>query len=118
MRHFTPRLTLNTSGVNVFNQDLSLCDSVRVNAYYVFPPFRIVSPLLRFLTSEGAIVAVADSKQPPLPAWWPLMNSMEQWKVLLAEQLLMNAILFPSKQGLKPGPLPCNLWAFCLGGVY
>ena len=46
------------------------------------------------------------------------MNSMEQWKVLLAEQLLMNAILFPSKQGLKPGPLPGNLWAFCLGGVY
>ena len=74
--------------------------------------------MLRYLTSEGAILTVAGSKQPPLPAWWPLINAMAQRKVLLAEQLSMHAVLFPSKQGLKPGPLPWNLWAFCLGGVY
>ena len=74
--------------------------------------------MLRYLKSEGAIVTVADSKQPPLPAWWPLINAMAQRKVLLAEQLSMHPGLFPSKQHLKPGPLPWNLWAFCLGGVY
>ena len=67
--------------------------------------------------SEGAIVTVAGSKQPPLPAWWPLTNAMAQRKVLLAEQLSMHAVLFPSKQGLKLRPLPWNLWAFCLVGV-
>ena len=74
--------------------------------------------MLRYLTPEGAIVTVAVSKQPPLSAWWPLINAIAQRNVLLAEQLSMHAVLFPSKQGLKPGPLPWNLWAFCLGGVY
>ena len=37
-RHFTPHPTPNSSGVNASNQDLSLYDGVRVNAY-VFPPF-------------------------------------------------------------------------------
>ena len=73
---------------------------------------------MRYLKSEGAIVTVADSKQPPLPAWWPLINAMAQRKVLLAEQLSMHPVLFPSKQRLQTGPLPWNLWAFCLGGVY
>ena len=38
LRHFTPYPTPKSSGVNVLNQDLSVCDGNRVNAY-VFLPF-------------------------------------------------------------------------------
>ena len=48
LRHFTPYPTPKPLGVNVFNQDLSVCDGNRVNAY-VFLPFSLVGPLLRFI---------------------------------------------------------------------
>ena len=51
LRHFTPYPTSDSSGVNVFNQNLSVCDGVNVNAY-VFPPFSLISPLLHFLQTE------------------------------------------------------------------
>lgn len=44
LKHFTPYPTPGSSGVNVFNQDLSVCDGNRVNAY-VFPPFSLIGPL-------------------------------------------------------------------------
>jgi len=84
LRHFTPHPTPNSSGVNVFNQYLSLCDGFRVNAY-VFRPFCLISPLLRFLKSEGWVVTVVVPRQSLLPAWWPLINAMAQRKVLLTE---------------------------------
>ena len=67
LHHFTTHPTPNSSGVNVFNQDLSLCDGVKVNAY-VFPPFCLISPLLRFLKSEGAVVTGVVPRQSMLPA--------------------------------------------------
>ena len=79
-----PHPTPNSSGVNVFNQFLSLCDGFRVNAY-VFRPFCLISPLLRFLKSEGWVVTVVVPRQSLLPAWWPLINAMAQRKVLLTE---------------------------------
>ncbi|KAK3733637.1 hypothetical protein QZH41_003402 [Actinostola sp. cb2023] len=46
LRHFTPFPTPDSAGVNVRNQDLSICDGAVVNAY-VFPPFGLILPLLR-----------------------------------------------------------------------
>ena len=73
LRHFTPCPTPKSSGVNVFNQDLSVCDGNRVNAY-VFLPFSLVGPLLRFIASENAVVIMVVPKMSPLPGWWPLLN--------------------------------------------
>ena len=117
LRHFTPYPTPDSSGVNVFNQNLSVCDGVNVNAY-VFPPFSLISPLLHFLQTERAIVTVVVPKRSPLPSWWPMINAMAQRKVLLAKQGSPNAVLFPTKQGFKPGPLSWDLYAFRLGGIY
>ena len=39
LKHFTPYPTPESSVVNVLNEDLSVCDGNRVNAY-VFPPFQ------------------------------------------------------------------------------
>ena len=57
LKHFTPYPTPGSSDVNVFNQDLSVCDDNRVNTY-VFPPFSLIGPLLSFLASVNAVVTV------------------------------------------------------------
>ena len=75
LRHFTPYPTPDSSGVNVFNQNLSVCDGVNVNAY-VFPPFSLISPLLHFLQTERAIVTVVVPKRSPLPSWWPMSSNV------------------------------------------
>ena len=41
LRHFTPFITLHSSGVNVFAQTISAAENP-----YVFPPFLLVGPLL------------------------------------------------------------------------
>ena len=41
LHHFTSYPTPHSSGVNVFNQDLSIGDGVVVNAY-VFPPISLI----------------------------------------------------------------------------
>ena len=81
LRHFTPYPTPKSSGVNVFNQDLSVCDGNRVNAY-VFLPFSLVGPLLRFIASENAVVIMVLPKMSPLPGWRPLLNVLATQKSL------------------------------------
>ena len=66
LRHFTPYPTPKSSGVNVFNQDLSVCDGDRVDAY-VFPPFSLIGLLLRFIASKNAAVTMVVPKMPPCP---------------------------------------------------
>ncbi|KAK3710527.1 hypothetical protein QZH41_009353, partial [Actinostola sp. cb2023] len=72
--HFTPFPTPKSAGVNVFNQDLSVCDGVEVNAY-VFPPFSLILPLLRFLLDQKAVVTVVVPRLSPLPIWWPVLKA-------------------------------------------
>ncbi|KAK3701457.1 hypothetical protein QZH41_004064 [Actinostola sp. cb2023] len=71
--HFSPFPTPKSAGVNVFNQDLSVCDGVEVNAY-VFPPFSLILPLLRFLLDQKAVVTVVVPRLSPLPIWWPVLK--------------------------------------------
>jgi hypothetical protein len=111
LRHFTPLPTPCSSGVNVFNQDLSVCDGLVTNAY-VFPPFALIAPLLKFIQSQGATVTLVAPKLSPLPIWWPLLNSMSERKALITKEGSSNAILFPTKQGFQPGTLKFELWAF------
>jgi len=73
LRHFTPYSTPESSGVDVFNQDLSVCDGNLVNAY-VFLPFSLAGPLLPFIAQETAVVVMVVPKMSSLPGWWPLLN--------------------------------------------
>ena len=114
LKHFTPYPTPGSSGVNVFNQDLSACDGNRVNAY-VFPPFALIGPLLRFLISVDAVVTVVVPLMSPFPGWWPLLNAVSSNNVLVAEKGSLDAILLPSKDGFRPGSSPYSLWAFRMG---
>ena len=114
LKHFTPYPTPGSSGVNVFNQDLSVCDGDRVNAY-VFPPFALIGPLLRFLISVDAVVTVVVPLMSPLPGWWPLLNAVSSNNVLVAEKGSLDALLLPSKDGFRPGSSPYSLLAFRMG---
>ena len=68
LRHFTPFPTPLSAGVNVFNQDLSVCDGEVVNAY-AFPPLNLVGPLLRFVQFSRATITIVVPKPSPLPVW-------------------------------------------------
>lgn len=117
LRHFTPYPTPLSPGVNVFNQDLSICDCVVVNAY-VFPPISLIFPLLRFLQSEKVVVTLVVPRISPLPIWWPILNVMAARKVLLAKRGSRKVLLSPTKRGFSPVSLPWDLWAFRHGGEY
>ena len=79
LRYFTPYPTPKSSGVNVFNQDLSVCDGNRVNAC-VFLPFSLVGPLLHFIALKNSVVIMVVPKMSPLPRWWPLLNVLATQK--------------------------------------
>ena len=111
LKQFTPYPTPGSSGVNVFNQDLSGCDGNRVNAY-VFPPFSLFGLLLRLFASANAVVTVVVPLMSPLPGWWPLLKALSSHSVLVAEKGSLDALLFPSKEGFIPDSSPYSLLAF------
>ena len=111
LRHFTPYPTPGSSGVNVFNQDLSVCDGNHVNAY-VFPRFSLIGPLLHLFASANAAVTIVVPKLSPLPGWWPLLNVLATRRVLVAKKGSADVLLFPSRHGFVPRLCPYDLWAF------
>ena len=115
LRHFTPFPTPDSAGVNVFNQDLSICDGVVVNAY-VFPPFGLILPLLRFSMDQNSVVTLVVPKLSPLPVWWPVLRGMAQRMILLAPRDCKDAVLFPTKKGFTPMPIPFELFACRIQG--
>ena len=111
LRHFTPYPMPSSAGMNVFNQDLTICDGTRVNAY-VFPPFALIAPLVAWLLSQKAAVTIVVPCLSPLPSWWPTLKAMCSKGTLLAKQGSREAILCPTKNGFVPCSLPWDLWAF------
>ena len=111
LRHFTPYPTPGSAGVNVFNQDLTCCDGVIINAY-VFPPLSMIPPLLRILFSQRVVSTMVVPCLSSLPSWWPIIRAMSSREILLARRGSKNAILCPTKHGFMPCSLPWDLWAF------
>ncbi|CAH3174858.1 unnamed protein product [Porites evermanni] len=67
---FTPFPTPGSRGVNVFAQDLASQENA-----YVFPPFILVGPLLRFLDKALFSFTIVVPKLSPLPYWWPVIQA-------------------------------------------
>ena len=112
--HFTPFPTPYSAGVNVFNQDLSPCDGIIINAY-AFPPFSLIGPLLRFMRSQCTTVTLVLPEPSPLPFWWLVINSMAKRRALVAPKGCADAVLFPSRPGFRPKRINFSLWAFRVG---
>ena len=82
-------------GTNVFAQDLTT-----VGNSYVFPPFCLIYPLLRFLQESGMSVCtfIAPSME-PVPVWYPTLHKLSIQKICLARRGDRGAIMVPSKNG-------------------
>ena len=62
--HFTAFPTPGSRGVNVFAQNVASQENA-----YVFPPFILVGPLLRFLGKASFSFTILVPKLSPLPYW-------------------------------------------------
>ena len=79
--HFMPFPTLGFSKVNVFAQDVASQENA-----YVFPPFILVGPLLRFLGKALFSFTTVVPKLSPLPYWWPLIQARASHFVALGQK--------------------------------
>jgi hypothetical protein len=95
LRHFSPFPLPGAAGTNVFAQEVE-----REENPYVFPPFTLITPLLKFL--EVRKVTVCTMVVPliiPRPVWWPLLSSRVVGSVKLGEKGDRETLIVPSKQG-------------------
>ncbi|XP_078673738.1 uncharacterized protein LOC144912401 isoform X1 [Branchiostoma floridae x Branchiostoma belcheri] len=97
-------------GVNVFAQNLTGRNC------YVYPPFAVIAPLLRFLMTEqqGSRVVIVVPDLRPKKYWWPLLTRKAKMgmKVACAGQ---PVLWFPTrKEGWSLRQTTWDLWAFLL----
>ena len=108
LRHFTPFFTPHSSGVNVFAQTISPAENA-----YVFPPFVLVGPLLRFLLKSELCFSIIVPKLYPLPFWWPILVSRSHARLQLGSKGDLGILLFASPYtSFATRPLPWDLFAF------
>lgn len=106
--HFTPFQTPGSSGANVFAQGVASQENA-----YVFPPFILVGPLLRFLGKVLFSFTIVVPKRSPLPYWWPLIQTRSSHFVVLGHKADYDIVLFPSPHRVfSTRPLPWDLYAF------
>jgi hypothetical protein len=96
LRHFTPYPTPGSSGVNVFAQDLSQEENL-----YVFPPFLLIAPLLKFLMGSACVCTVVVPMSDPLPVWWPTLWYHATAHICVGVKSEKGVISLPSKRGFK-----------------
>jgi hypothetical protein len=108
LRHFTPFPTPMSQGVNIFAQHIAPAENA-----YVFPPFVLIGPVLKFLRESRCTFTIVVPKLHPLPFWWPLIYSYAQSSFLLGRKGDAQVLLFPSTQGsFIAKPLQWDLVAF------
>ena len=94
--HFTPCATSESSGINVFDHSLPLDHNI-----YVFTPFVLIAPLLRYLLEQdfhGAFtIVVPDLK--PRRFWWALLQSIAVDHTLLGRRNQASILWYPSQGG-------------------
>jgi len=112
--HFTPQPSPESSGVNVFAQDLSVGVPL-LERPYVFPPVSLVGVVLRLLEGHKRSCTFVTLDVYPKKYWWPLIMRYSNKSLKLAEKDDPNALLIPSKKGWVPHQgIPGDLWAFAV----
>ena len=95
LKHYTPFPTPFSAGVNVFAQDLSGDENP-----YVFPPFQMIFPMLKFLKEQS--VRTCTIIVPlifPRPVWWPFLMHHCKQKVFLGKKGDKKVLKIPTKKG-------------------
>ena len=110
--HFTPYPSPNTSGVNLFAQDLS-SSAPFLDKCYAFPPLALIGPVLCYVASYNKPFTLVVFDVYPRRFWWPMILKHSFHSLKLASQGQRNILLQPSKDGWIPyQKLPFDLWAF------
>ena len=97
LKHYTPWPLPQSDGVNVFSQKL-----VSAENYYVFPPFCMISALVRFLESfrdHSIRCTMVIPKFHPLPLWWPIVSARCSKLSQLSPSGAPGIVLLPTKKG-------------------
>ena len=106
LKHFTPFASPASHGVNLFAQHISPVENA-----YVFPPFVMVEPVLRFLREVTFTIVVP--KLNPILYWWPILQARATHCVTLGRKGDMGVLFFPGAQGsFHTRPLQWDSMAF------
>jgi len=108
--HFKSSPTPGSRGGNVFSQGIA--PPPQENAY-VFPPFVLAGPLLRFFDKASCSFTIVVPNLTPLPYCWPLIQAKASHFVILGRKTDRDILLFPSPHYVfSTRPLPWDLCAF------
>ena len=111
--HYSPWPTPYSSGTNVFAQPIPSGHNI-----YVFPPFVLVGPLLRYFLDQRQHFAFISFTLPPrlYPCryWWAILQPLAIDSLLLGRKGDPSVLQFPSRSSpdFTARPLPWDLWAF------
>lgn len=95
LRHFTRYPSPGSAGVNMFAQDIHSEENP-----YVFPPFALIFPVLKFLKEQGVrVCTLIAPKFQPTPIWEPLLHRYAQRSVCIGQRGSKNVLCVPSKKG-------------------
>lgn len=111
LKFFSPYPCPQSSGVNIFAQEIRSDDNC-----YVFPPFVLIGPLLKFLRASQVRVTLVVPDISPRKYWWPVVSSLAVDSVVLGKKNQSDVLLFPPNKsiGWHTKPLQWDLIAFRL----
>ena len=92
--HLTPWPTPYSQGTNLFPQDFH-----DLSNPYVFPPFALVAPVLKFVSQSRRPFTIVVPGDSPKQFWWPVLVAMSSSVICLAREGDLDVLLFPSKEG-------------------
>ena len=84
LTHFSPFLSPQSAGVNLFAQN-PITWRRRENPY-VFPPFNIMGRTLKFLLHTGISFTIVVPNLPVKPFWWPTVFSAASDEFVLCRE--------------------------------
>lgn len=94
LKHFTLFFTPQSSVVNMFAQSIACFENA-----YVFPPFTVIGPVLKFLFKLGITFSIVVWRLSPLSFWWPVLFAHAQEHFMLGRKGESGVLLFPSSSG-------------------
>lgn len=110
LRFFAPVPCPGCSGVNIFSQAVSPQENA-----YVFPPFTLIGPVLKYLRSQACSFTFVVPDLRPRKYWWPILRHGSFSALPLGKKGDLNVLFFPSKSHSSnwvTRPLQWDLWAF------
>ena len=102
LKFFSPFPTVQAAGAIVFSQTI-MSENV-----YVFPPFVLVGPLLKFLQTQSCSFSIVVPDLTPRQYWWPLSQGHCSAAFLLGKKAFLVFCSFLTEVFLVLEPVHYN----------